>query len=146
MPLIEITTNADCNTLKEKIINDRVIIFYHMEGCIHCQLLMPKFNSALYQKDDDKELIDNANIFKIESSYLNLIPVDLQQILGKVYGFPYIVSYSKNKKEEEFTQPREVQNIKDFIVKNTSLQSGTSTRQSGTSTRSKKVLKKYTKT
>jgi len=150
MPLTEITTSADCEKLKELLKNDTVIIFYHMDGCSHCQQLMPTFNHVLEKEDDDQGLIQNANIFKIESSYLHLIPNDLEQILQKVYGFPYIVSYANNKKIEEFTQARDVPHIKNFIVKNTSSktrpirQSGTTTRSSGTSTRPKKALKKYT--
>jgi len=144
MPLIEITTNNDCSRLNDLMARDRVIIFYYMRGCIFCEQLMPTFNKVV---DENQELIQNANIFKIETSNMHLLPEKLRD----VRGFPYIISYFKYKQEEPklvaFNADRTSDNIKKYITENRSELSTIAERslsQNSTGTRRVKKLKTYT--
>lgn len=144
MPLIEITTNNDCSRLTELMTKDRVIIFYYMRGCIFCDRLMITFNDVVAE---NRELIQDANIFKIETANMHLLPDKLRD----VRGFPYILSYFKYKQDEEpqlnaFNADRTGENIKKYISENNSKLSTITERslpRASTEPRRIKKLKSY---
>lgn len=143
MPLTEITTNNDCEQLKGIINKDRVIIFYYMNGCGFCELLKPIFAKVI---NNNRELVQNANIFKIERTHLNLLP----ETLNDVRGFPYIISYKYEQNTEptivEFNSDRTEGNIQKFISENSSLSKSNRSLpnpQSSSGIRRKKMLKTY---
>lgn len=111
MPFTKITDKKGCDKLLKLLHDNKVIICYHMNGCIHCETLMPIFNKVIIE---NKDLIKDANVFSVETQYLNLLPQQLQN----VQGFPYIVAIENGERSKEFLGSRTEQNIKEFIDSN----------------------------
>lgn len=139
--------------LEQKKDDDRVIIVYHWNSCGHCRNFMPILHNLLAEQ---KQLAQMANIFEIEYDDFQYIPRDLTN----VSAFPLVVSIEKGNKVDEFNEQRTPENLEDFIQRNKSLQSPTTTssynssssqssspsRSSSSSNSSKrKVLKSYSK-
>jgi thiol-disulfide isomerase/thioredoxin len=122
--------------------HDKIIVFYHMNGCPHCVSFMPIFENLLRQK---QELLDIANIFSVEINDFKFLPEPLKQ----VNGFPHIVSYNYSDdgnelKKKEFTSQRTPENLEKFIYENKSFNSpsNTSSKTLSKTKSSKRLLKK----
>ena len=136
MPFTKITNKTSCNKLIKLLRDNKVIICYHMNGCIHCETLMPIFNKVI---TENRDIVQDANIFSVETNYLNLLPQQLQN----VQGFPYIVAIENGEQSNEFLGLRNEQNIKDFISSNKStVPSRVSSRTRTQQPRKKRMLKK----
>jgi len=121
MPFITINDDKTSNQLNQVYRNnDDCIIFYYWNSCGHCRNFMPILHNLLAEQ---KQLAQMANIFEIEYDDFQYIPRDLTN----VSAFPLVVSIEKGNKVDEFNEQRTPENLEDFIQRNKSLQSPTTT-------------------
>ena len=114
----------------------RTIILFYLNGCIHCQMLKPTWESV------KKAMGNNSGIsFKeIEYNDLHKLPPQLQ----KVSGFPTIQVVDKSKILAEYSGDRSMLSIMDFAKKwalTTTLRSHTATKPTSKSSPAKPKAK-----
>ena len=114
----KVTSKITGGLLSKQKDNDRVIIVYHWNSCGHCRSFMPILHNLLNQ---EKELLDMANIFEVEYDNFKYLPPELTNISA----FPSVVSIEKGVKKDEFSDQRTPENLREFITSNASLSSTT---------------------
>jgi thiol-disulfide isomerase/thioredoxin len=114
----KVTSKITGGLLSKQKDNDRVIIVYHWNSCGHCRAFMPILHNLL---NEQKELLDMANIYEVEYDNFKYLPPELTNISA----FPSVVSIEKGVKKDEFSDQRTPENLKEFITSNASLSSTT---------------------
>lgn len=82
-----------------------VLVFFHMNGCGHCDVFKPIWKEIA----SEIKKTDNIKLGQIELDKIKLLPSNLQ----KVYGFPSIQIIKNNKKIAEYDGNR----VKNDVIK-----------------------------
>lgn len=133
MPLTKILNENSGNKMTKDCNKSRVILFYRLNGCGHCEDFKDLLDNVLKQND---ELKKKANIYEIEFNCFSYIPNNFTR---NVYAFPYVASFENGIKKDEFNSQRTIPNLINFIKKN----SNTNTKTKTKSTQKKKLLRRY---
>ena len=128
----KVTSKITGGLLSKQKDNDRVIIVYHWNSCGHCRSFMPMLYNLLNQ---DKDLLNMANIFEVEYDNFKFLPNELTN----VSAFPSVISIEKGQKKDEFSEQRTPEKLSEFIKSNAAL-----SQKSNKSSR-KRILKSYSK-
>ncbi len=135
MPVHTVNSMEKGELLNKTYKNGNCVVVYYWNSCGHCKTLMPVLNQLLQK---EKQLLKEANVFKVEYDDFNYLP----NYLTNVSAFPYVVSYQNGEKIKEFDEQRTPENLKRFIEEATSIINDNGSAKSSTSV-SKRVLKSY---
>jgi hypothetical protein len=133
MPLTKITNESNGNKLVKDCNKSRVILFYRLNGCGHCEDFKELLDNVLRQNEELKKM---ANIYEIEFNCFSYIPPNYTR---NVYAFPYVASFENGVKKEEFNSQRTISNLVNFIKKNSDIK----TKKRSNEIHKKRELKKY---
>jgi len=136
MPLTNITNQSSGNSMVKKCDKSRVILFYKLRGCGHCEEFKELLDNVLKQNEELKKM---ANIYEIEFNCFGYVP---QNYTRNVYAFPYVASFENGIKKDEFNSQRTFSNLINFIKLNSGLSRTIKTTKTKTQHK-KKPLKRY---
>ena len=89
-----------------------IVMFYHMNGCGHCEAMMPAWNASVAKYKGV------GVIAQVEMSNMQHLPVFMQN----VRGFPTLVMYRVGSLPVEYLGDRSESSIAEFIAQNLTAQ------------------------
>ena len=81
------------------------VILYHMQGCPHCVMMWPNWESAV------KSAGKGVQVVEIEYGQMGILPKALQN----VRGFPTIMAVRDGRPYAEYSGDRSAQSLREFI-------------------------------
>jgi len=87
-----------------------VVVLYYMNGCGHCEVLRPVWNSVLQRV----HAMDGITIAEVERDEMQTLPTALK---NSIMGFPTICAVKKGKTLEEYHGDRSGASIMAFCKK-----------------------------
>jgi hypothetical protein len=108
MPSTKITS-TNIGKLLPKIKIGKVIIFYHMDTCYHCQKFKPIWKECLKTIKTPKK-----NVYEIEA---NLIEPLIMSGMKVAHGFPSVFVYNNGIHKSEMVGGNTLEDTQKFLLK-----------------------------
>lgn len=84
----------------------RMVILYHMNGCPHCIMMRPAWDSV------KRDLSGRCNMAEVEYGNLSLLPQEMQMIRG----FPTLMAYRNGVPVAEYNGDRSPESLRAFAM------------------------------
>jgi thioredoxin-like negative regulator of GroEL len=109
MPTIQIRSSDDARRLNEMLGKRPILLQYHMDGCMYCDMLKPTWEQMKSDMLKDNKLNDLiiAEVERAHAAELNM---------PDVYKFPTIHLVRKDKQVREFSGTREKEAMKRWVA------------------------------